>query len=104
MKKYRISHILFMTTLIVILGLFLVVPNGHGQSEKATIEYYKQRELGASAEIKAKLNTLREEIRAKNYTFQVGFTEAMQYTIKQITGLVEPSNLPEMIKKQKPIS
>jgi cathepsin L len=104
MKKYRISHILFMITLVVIVGLFLVVPKSHGQDEKATIEYYKQRELGASAEIKSKLETLREEIRSKNYTFQVGFTEAMQYTIEQITGLVAPPNLPEMIRKQKAIS
>ena len=104
MKKYRIPYILFMITLMVIVGLFLVIPKGHGQAEKATIEYYQQRELGASAEIKSKLETLREEIRAKNYTFQVGFTDAMLYTIEQITGLVEPPNLPELIRKQNAIS
>jgi C1A family cysteine protease len=104
MKKYRIPHIFFMITLMVIIGLFLGGAKGHGQAEKATIEYYKQREIGASPEIKLKLQNLREEIRAKNYTFQVGFTGVMGYAIEQITGLVVPPNFPELIAKQKVIA
>jgi C1A family cysteine protease len=101
MKRYRIPHILFMVTVMLIVGLFQGVPGARGQAEKAVIEYYQQRELKAPPEIKLKLDSLREEIRTKNYTFQVGYTKAMDYTIEKITGLVEPPNLPELIRKQK---
>jgi len=97
MKKYRTPRIFFMmVTVMLIVGLL----GGQGQAEKAVIDY-QERELKASPEIKLKLDSLREEIRAQNYTFQVGYTKAMDYPIEQITGLVEPSNLPELIRKQK---
>jgi C1A family cysteine protease len=101
MKKYRIPHILFMITVMLSVVLFQGILGVQGQAEQADIEYYQQRELKASAEIKSKLETLREEIRSKNYTFQVGYTKAMDYTIEEITGLVEPPNLPELMTKQK---
>jgi C1A family cysteine protease len=43
---------------------------------------------------------MRELIKAKKYSFEVSYTTAMEYNIKQITGLVEPPDLNEQIKKQ----
>jgi cathepsin L len=93
MKRYRIFQI------SIVIALFLALFQGSPIGQEPT-QYYLQRELQASEETKLKLQTLREEIRDKNYTFQVGYTTAMDYTIEQITGLVEPPDLSELIGKQ----
>jgi cathepsin L len=81
--------------------IFLLLGLTHGfQVGQEPDQYYLQRERKAPEKIKAQINTLREEIQAKSYTFQVGYTTAMDYTIEQITGLVEPPDLSERIKKQ----
>jgi C1A family cysteine protease len=68
------------------------------QEENA--KFYQQREMTAKPEMKAQLQSLRELITADKYTFQIGYTTAMNYTIEQITGLVEPADLNERIMKQ----
>ncbi|MCK4830991.1 hypothetical protein KA005_85565, partial [bacterium] len=95
MKRNRILQI------SIIIALFFVLFQGFPIGQEPT-QYYLQRELKASDEIKLKLQALREEIRAKNYDFQVGYTKAMDYAIEQITGLVEPPNLLELIRKKDP--
>jgi C1A family cysteine protease len=104
MKRYRIVGVIFIIGVLV-LGLLKALPEAQESSKTVTLDkevmkYYQQRELQASPEIKAKLQTLRQEISAKNYTFQVGYTEAMNYPLEKIAGLVEPTDLPEQIKNQ----
>jgi cathepsin L len=104
MKRYRILGVIFIVLLLA-LGLSKGLLEAQESSKNVQIDqevmkYYQQRELRSSPEIKAKLLTLRQEISAKNYTFQVGYTEAMDYPIEKIAGLVEPKNLPEQIRKQ----
>lgn len=92
----KLSRIFLISILVVLLfGLFQNAPLGQEADQ-----YYLQREKDAEPKIKAKLNALREEIRTKNYTFQVGYTKAMDYPLEKITGLVVPQDLPELIKKQ----
>ena len=93
MKGHRIFQIFCTVLLLVILF------QGAPLSQEIT-QSYQERELQASQEIKSKLKTLREQIRSKEYTFQVGYTKAMDYTIEQITGLVVPPNLSELIGRQ----
>jgi len=105
MKAYRTFKILFIA---LVFSVFLSgspesqQPVKPSQVEKEALQFYQQRELGASQNIRSRIQTLREVIRAKNYTFQVGYTTAMDYKIEQITGLVAPPNLKELIQKQKP--
>ena len=94
MKHYRILQISII--IVLLLGWFQGTPIGQEQER-----FYLQREAKASEEIKLKLQALRKKIGEKKYTFQVGYTEAMNYKIEKLTGLVEPSNLSELVEKQK---
>lgn len=60
------------------------------QFEPALNLQLKQRELGAPAAIKGKLEQLRAEIRTKNLGFEVGYTEAMDKPLEQLCGLQVP--------------
>jgi len=82
----------------IIFVLFLVFFQGIQVGQEA--EKYLVRERAASEKIKAQLQTMRNEIRDNNYTFQVGYTEALDYTLEQLTGLVEPANLSDLINEQ----
>jgi C1A family cysteine protease len=93
MKRYRILLVFFIT--ILFLGLFQGVQLGQELNQ-----YYVERESEAPEKIKLKLQALRDESRARNYTFLVGYTTVMDYSIEQVTGLVEPANLSELLKKQ----
>jgi cathepsin L len=104
MKRYRILGVMFIVLLLVF-GVLKALPEAQESPKSVMIDqevmkYYQQRELQASPEIKARLQALRQEISAKKYTFQVGYTEAMDYPLEKIAGLVEPTDLPEQIKKQ----
>ena len=48
----------------------------------------------------AEIQSMRELIKAKEYSFEIGYTTALEYPIEQITGLVEPQDLNEQIMKQ----
>ncbi|UCH94025.1 MAG: Cathepsin L [Candidatus Aminicenantes bacterium] len=93
MKHYRILQVFII--FVLFFGLFQGVQVGQ-EAEK----YYLEREREAPEKIKAQLQTLRDEIRDNNYTFQVGYTTAMDYTLEELTGLVEPANLLELMKEQ----
>jgi C1A family cysteine protease len=43
-------------------------------------------------EIRAQLQAVQREIREKGYTFTAGYSPAMEYTIPQLCGLVEPKD------------
>jgi len=49
-------------------------------------DFYVQRELKASAALKAKLSQLRQEIASKNLQYTVGFTSVAEIPIEKITG------------------
>ena len=53
---------------------------------------YMKRELGAPDKIKAGLAALREEAVAKQWTFEVGYTSAMDFAIEKITGMKPPAD------------
>ncbi|UCH92091.1 MAG: C1 family peptidase [Candidatus Aminicenantes bacterium] len=93
MKHYRILQVFII--FVLFFGLFQGVQVGQEPDQ-----YYLEREREAPEKIKAQLQTLRDEIRENNYTFQVGYTTVMDYTIEQVTGLVVPPNLSDLIKKQ----
>ena len=76
-----------------------VVPNesngqqaGQMTSPDTAIDY-GQRELYASPAIRNQLETLRSIGTEKGWTFEVGYTTAMDYTIETITGLKVPDDL-----------
>jgi cathepsin L len=56
-----------------------------------TLDYTK-RELGASDEIRSALTALRDEAAAKQWTFEVGYTTAMDFVTEQITGMKPPAD------------
>ena len=65
---------------------------------------YGKRELAASDEIKAILTALREEVGPKNWTFDVGYTTAIDFEIDQISGLKVPEDFLKVAKKQNKIA
>lgn len=61
---------------------------------------YRKRELSAGNEIKSTIAALRNEGAQKKWTFQIGYTTAMDWKIEQITGLKVPDNFLDHAKKQ----
>ncbi len=59
---------------------------------KGRAERYQTREGRAPAPVKAKLAELRQEIKRKGRSFQVGYTSAADRPLEQLTGLVMPDN------------
>jgi len=89
MKAYRTIKILFIA--LVLLAFLNSSPESQqpvkpSQPERKPCNLSTTR-TGASPNIRSRIQTLREVVRAKNYTFQVGYTTAMDYKIEQITGL-----------------
>lgn len=61
---------------------------------------YQKRELAAANKVKSALSALRTEAQAKQWTFQVGYTTALDFAIEEITGLKPPENWLEAAKAQ----
>jgi cathepsin L len=61
---------------------------------------YAKRELGASNKIKSALAALRDEAATKQWTFEVGYTTAMDFATEQITGMKPPANWLEKAQQQ----
>lgn len=53
---------------------------------------YAKRELGATDKIRAALTVLRDKAAAKQWTFEVGYTTAMDFDTEQITGMKPPAD------------
>ena len=97
MKRYR--GLRLPTALLLAAGLGGVAL-AQEITSKAMVMDLKQRELQASPAIKTRLEGLRRDITAKKWTFEVGYTAAMDFTIEQITGLRVPDNLATLAKEQ----
>jgi cathepsin L len=54
---------------------------------------YEEREKTAPAPIRQKLTNLRRDIQTKNFTFRVGYTEALDQPLEKLTGDIIPSNM-----------
>ena len=61
---------------------------------------YVNREKKAPSTVKNQLNSLRRVGKQKNWTFNVGYTKAMDKSIRQLTGLKMPRNWRTAAKKQ----
>jgi cathepsin L len=100
------KRILTGVTVVVICTIVLFVLGssyalyGAQQTPTSVPVDYKQRELQASPQIKAKLQQLRQQITARKWKFTVGYTEAMEYELHKIAGMKEPTNLQQLIIKQ----
>ena len=57
---------------------------------------YAQREQHASSAVLSKLSTLRKRAESEHWTFQVGYTEALDRTLEQLAGTNAPPNLLEL--------
>ena len=57
---------------------------------------WQAREVKASPAIKQNLATLRSRIQSEKLTFQVGYTEAMDKSLAQLTGLKVPANVAQL--------
>jgi C1A family cysteine protease len=101
MKNLRVLSVILIVILIGVYSQFESMAQDQlTKIQQDNLNFYQQREMAASQEIKVKLQSMRELIKAKKYSFEVGYTTAMGYSIEQITGLVEPPDLNEQIMKQ----
>lgn len=99
MRGYRVFHVFCIMSLILGMLQSISLAQQFVTPQKMVTDY-EQRELYASFEVKSQLQALRKEISEKNLTFQVGYTEAMDYPIEKITGLKAPADVDELIIKQ----
>jgi C1A family cysteine protease len=61
---------------------------------------YSKRESAASAKVLKRLTALREQAAAENWTFEVGYTAALDFSLSQITGMVPPEDWQEQARRQ----
>ena len=64
----------------------------------------KTREATAPAAIKNSLEALRSDIRTKGYTFEVGYTKAMDIPLARLTGLKVPPDAAAQISAHRAVS
>ena len=69
-------------------------------TQNTSSQNYEERELAASLEVKSILAALRNAAAAQEWTFEVGYTTAMDYTLEQLAGLRPPDNWLELAKQQ----
>lgn len=100
MKRHQILGILFALVLGSGICTGLAWSQQKADIKQGSVEYYQQREAAAPPAVKAQLQKIREQIRSKSYTFQVGYTNVMDYRIEEITGLVVPPDLKDRITRQ----
>jgi cathepsin L len=63
----------------------------------------KQEQLAPLA-IRQKLMTMRQRIKARNLTYQVGYTEALKHGARRMTGGRMPANFLQLAKKQNAVA
>jgi len=77
---------------------------------KATVDY-SAREVGAPPAVRAKLQTLRDDLQAKKVavlgervTFQIGYTTALDVPLERLAGTRKPSDLETTAVKQNTVA
>ena len=71
---------------------------------RAQFVSYSHREARAAAELKAKLASLRQVIAAEKFSFEVGYTTAMDLSLESLAGTKAPADLPEQAVRQRAIA
>jgi len=99
MKLHRIFQ-LFLTMLITFGMLQSVWAGPKFITPRKMVVDYNKREKKAPETIKKKLKSMRTHIKAKKLTFGVGYTTALDFSKKQITGAKVPAGLPKLAKEQ----
>lgn len=103
MKTYRTRFVVLAALLLLV--MVATVQRAQDNSENAQAEeeaelFYQQRESEAPAEVQTQLASMRAAIAEKDYSFEVAYTEAMDRSLEELTGLVEPENLEELVSQQ----
>ena len=62
--------------------------------------HFANREMEAELQIRTLLHNLRQDISIRRLTFQVGYTTALDFQIKQITGAIVPPNFAQLVPQQ----
>lgn len=95
-----------LSTLIVAAAIFVPVTAlaQIKQFQPAVSAQIKSRELSAPAAIKSRLEVLRSEIKTNRFTFEVGYTEAMDHTLDQLCGLKVPADATARAQAQMSLS
>jgi len=60
-----------------------------------SVESFEAREKAAPAPVRSRLTVLRQEIQARKYTFEVGYTTALDVPLEVLAGTRLPANLKE---------
>ncbi len=68
------------------------------------LDFYNIREKEATETVRTLLEDLRFYAQRANWTFEVGYTTVLESDIRDITGLIVPDNLEELMIKQNSIS
>ena len=97
MRAYR--KVAVFTILVLLCGLCSSSAMAQQQITVGKVDL-AQRELQAPPAIRVQLERLRQEISVNRWTFQVGYTSALDFAIEQITGLREPANLAALAREQ----
>lgn len=65
---------------------------------------YSKRESAAPSKIAKRLSTLREQAASESWTFEVGYTAALDFSLPQITGMVPPDDWQEQARQQNEVA
>ncbi len=100
MKSYRFSIALAFVSLLLA-GFVGLSSNAQRRinQEQPQIDY-AQREKQAPPAVKQRLAALRQEIKGRNPTFEVGYTSAMDESLEKLAGTRAPADLPEQARRQ----
>lgn len=74
--------------------------NAIGKLQIVEKPFYAQRLQTASPVIRSKITDLRAQAAAKNWTFEVSYTTAMDKPLEQLTGLKVPADIAPMAAEQ----
>lgn len=85
---------------IVVAALGLASLVAAQEPPKPAVSDYAKREVAAPAPVKALLERLRTDAKDKGFTFEVGYTEALDFRLEQLAGLVPPANLEQLMLEQ----
>ncbi len=88
MKINTMNSTITLTCLCLVLLLF--APVLYGQTNQD--EIYRQREVRGNAEVKEQLHQLRTKAKTEKWTFELGFTQAMERKMDQYSNMRAPSN------------
>lgn len=100
MKSYRLLIALAFVSLFFIASIGAHSDGTQNIRPSASQIDYAQREKAAPPAVKQRLASLRQEIKARNLSFEVGYTTAMDESLDKLAGTRAPADLPAQAKRQ----